>query len=58
MGADDPLLSSLLSAVAASPADLPLRLHVAGVLLERGRAAQALEHCSVGTAADCTGAGA
>jgi ATP-dependent 26S proteasome regulatory subunit len=43
---DDPLLSSLLAAVAANPDDVPLRLHVAGLLLERGRAAQAVEHCS------------
>ncbi len=47
MAADDPVLHSLLSAVAASPADIPLRLHVAGVLLQHGRAAHALEHCSV-----------
>jgi SpoVK/Ycf46/Vps4 family AAA+-type ATPase len=52
MGADDPVLPSLLSAVAASPADLPLRLHVARVLLEHGRAVQALEHCSVVLAAE------
>jgi SpoVK/Ycf46/Vps4 family AAA+-type ATPase len=43
---DDPLLSSLLAAVAASPDDVPLRLHVAGVLLDRGSAARAVEHCS------------
>src|SRR5262245_57711137 len=43
---DDPLVSSLLAAVAANPDDLPLRLHVASVLLERGRAAQAVEQCS------------
>jgi SpoVK/Ycf46/Vps4 family AAA+-type ATPase len=43
---DDPLVSSLLAAVAASPDDLPLRLRVASVLLARGRAAQAVEHCS------------
>ena len=43
---DDPLLRSLLAAVATSPADVPLRLHVATVLLDRGHPAQALEHCS------------
>jgi hypothetical protein len=43
----DPLVMSLLAAVAAAPADVPLRLHVVGVLLDRGRAAEALEHCSV-----------
>jgi AAA+ superfamily predicted ATPase len=42
----DPLVSSLLAAVAATPQDVPLRLHVAGVLLERGRPAQAAELCS------------
>ncbi len=48
MSADtpDPLLASLLAAVEAAPDDLPLRLHVAGLLLERGRAAEALLHCS------------
>ena len=43
---DDPLVSSLLAAVVARPDDVPLRLHVAGVLLDRGRPAQAVEHCS------------
>lgn len=52
MGTDDPLLASLLAAVAASPSDVPLRVHVANLLMERGMAAQALEHCSVVLAAD------
>ncbi|SHN00310.1 ATP-binding protein [Cryptosporangium aurantiacum] len=43
---EDPLLASLLAAVAAAAGDIPLRLHVAGLLLDRGRAAEALEHCS------------
>ena len=43
---DDPLVSSLLAAVAASPEDVPLRLHVVGVLLDRDRPAQAAELCS------------
>ncbi|TQS40057.1 ATP-binding protein [Cryptosporangium phraense] len=43
---DDPLLASLLAAVSAASNDVPLRLHVAGLLLDRGRAAEALEHCS------------
>jgi len=43
---EDPLLASLLAAVATAPGDIPLRLHVAGLLLDRGRAAEALEHCS------------
>ena len=32
----DPLLDSLRAAIAAAPTDIPLRLHVAGLLLERG----------------------
>jgi ATP-dependent 26S proteasome regulatory subunit len=44
---DDPLLASLLAAVEASPDDVPLRLHVAELLLTRGRAADALAHCGV-----------
>jgi SpoVK/Ycf46/Vps4 family AAA+-type ATPase len=44
---DDPLLASLLAAVEASPDDVPLRLHVAELLLARGRAADALAHCGV-----------
>ncbi|MFG1920590.1 AAA family ATPase [Cryptosporangium sp. NPDC048952] len=43
---EDPLLASLLAAVDAAAGDIPLRLHVAGLLLDRGRAAEALEHCS------------
>jgi AAA+ superfamily predicted ATPase len=42
----DPLVSSLLAAVAANPDDVPLRLHVAGVLLDRGWPAEAAELCS------------
>ena len=43
---DDVLLTSLLTAVEAAPEDVPLRLHVAGLLAERGRPAEALQHCS------------
>jgi hypothetical protein len=43
---DDPLLVSLLAAVSDRPADLPLRLHVARLLLERGRPAQAVQQCA------------
>lgn len=46
----DPLLVSLLAAVEAAPRDVPLRLHVAELLLERGRAAEALQHCSAALA--------
>jgi SpoVK/Ycf46/Vps4 family AAA+-type ATPase len=44
---EDPLLASLLAAVDANPDDVPLRLHVAELLLTRGRAADALAHCGV-----------
>ena len=44
--ADDPLLTSLLAAVAAAPDDVPLRLHVAELLAGRGRPAEALIHCT------------
>jgi AAA+ superfamily predicted ATPase len=44
---DDALLASLLAAVEAQPDDVPLRLHVAGLLLRRGRPADALAHCGV-----------
>ncbi len=51
---DDPLVTSLLAAVAAAPGDLPLRVHVAAVLLDRGRAAEALEHCAMVLRVDAT----
>jgi len=40
------LLQSLLSALSNSPDDVPLRLHIAGLLLDAGRAAEALEQCA------------
>ncbi|MEQ0557597.1 ATP-binding protein [Amycolatopsis sp. NEAU-NG30] len=40
----DPLLDSLRAAVAAAPADVPLRLHLAGLLLERGARDEAVAH--------------
>lgn len=51
---DDPLLASLLAAVSAASGDVPLRLHVAGLLLDRGRPAEALEHCSTVLRSDPT----
>nr|WP_279579272.1 hypothetical protein [Fodinicola feengrottensis] len=42
---DDPLLTSLRAAVAAAPDDVPLRLHLAGLLADREPAA-ALAECS------------
>jgi AAA+ superfamily predicted ATPase len=50
--ADDPLLTSLIAAVTANPGDVALRLHVAGMLLERGRPTEALEHCATVLRAD------
>src|SRR5690242_17248196 len=44
---DDPLLASLLDAVERNPDDVPLRLHVAELLLTRGRPADAIAHCGV-----------
>jgi len=44
---DDALLASLLAAVEARPDDVPLRLHLARLLLQHGRAADSLAQCSV-----------
>src|SRR3990170_3613431 len=49
---DDVLLTSLLTAVDAAPDDVPLRLHVATLLAERGRPAEALQPCSQALAPD------
>ncbi len=54
----DPLLDSLLAAVAARPDDVPLRLHVAGLLLDGGHPEQALTHVSAVLAATPTDAAA
>ncbi|MDX3194985.1 ATP-binding protein [Streptomyces sp. MN03-5084-2B] len=40
----DPLLDSLRAAVAAAPEDVPLRLHLAGLLLDRGVRDEAVAH--------------
>ena len=47
MPADPTLIASLERAVAASPEDLALRLHLANLLLEAGRPGDALAHCDV-----------
>ena len=44
--AEDPLIASLLDAVRRAPEDVPLRLHLAGLLLAGSRAAEALEQCA------------
>jgi SpoVK/Ycf46/Vps4 family AAA+-type ATPase len=41
---DDRLIESMEAAVAASPADVPLRLHLAALLADAGEPARALEH--------------
>jgi AAA+ superfamily predicted ATPase len=43
---DPPLLRSMMAAVENAPADVPLRLHLARLLLNEGRATEALSHCS------------
>lgn len=40
----DPLIDSLSAALDARPDDLPLRLHLAGMLLDAGRQAEAIGH--------------
>jgi AAA+ superfamily predicted ATPase len=44
---EDPLFSSLFAAVEAKPDDAALRAQVAQLLLERGRAAEALQHAAI-----------
>ncbi|QKS16455.1 AAA family ATPase [Curtobacterium sp. Csp2] len=44
---DDPLFASLFAAVQAAPDDVALRGQVAQLLLQRGRAAEALQHAAV-----------
>lgn len=41
-----PIVRSLLAAVEANPQDVPLRLHVAAVMLQHDLPAQAARHCS------------
>jgi SpoVK/Ycf46/Vps4 family AAA+-type ATPase len=43
---DSPLIDSLTAAVAASPDDLPLRLHLAELLVGAGRGAEAIGHAA------------
>jgi SpoVK/Ycf46/Vps4 family AAA+-type ATPase len=42
----DQLIASLTAAVEARPDDVPLRLHLAGLLLQRGRQADAVGHAA------------
>ena len=44
---DDPLIASLRRAVEATPADVPLRLHLAELLIGQGRGDEAVQHLGV-----------
>ncbi|WP_432494048.1 ATP-binding protein [Kineococcus auxinigenes] len=56
--ADPALIRSLLAAVDAAPDDVPLRVHVASLLLEADRADEALAHLSRALLADPSSAAA
>src|SRR2546421_989742 len=43
---DSALIESLTAAVASRPEDVPLRLHLAGLLLEAGRQQEAISHAA------------
>ncbi|UFQ13757.1 MULTISPECIES: ATP-binding protein [Streptomyces] len=47
MSEDSPLIRSLRTAVASAPTDVPLRLHLAGLLLEAGQADAAVAEVAV-----------
>lgn len=49
---DDPVISSLLAAVEASPDDVPLRLHLAELLVRAGRGPEAVAHAAILLSAD------
>jgi len=49
---EDPVIAQLVQAVEQSPEALALRLHLASLLAERGRHAEALAHCGAVLAAD------
>lgn len=49
-----PLITSLLHAVSASPKDVPLRLHLAELLIEAGRGPEAIQHCATALQHDPT----
>ncbi len=46
MATDPSIISAIAAAVEGSPGNLPLRLHLATLLLDAGRPAEALEHCT------------
>ncbi|HEV2346292.1 MAG TPA: ATP-binding protein [Actinocrinis sp.] len=49
-----PLIDSLRKAVEAAPRDVPLRLHLAGLLLDAGATAEAISHLGLVLAAEPT----
>jgi SpoVK/Ycf46/Vps4 family AAA+-type ATPase len=49
---EDPLIRELASAVERSPDVIELRLHLAGLLADKGRHAEALAHCSAALTQD------
>lgn len=49
---DERLIESLAAAVRAAPDDLPLRLHLAGLLVDAGRGPDAIAHVATVLAAD------
>ena len=51
---DERLIASLVAAVEASPGDVPLRLHLAELLLGAGRREDAVRHAATALAADPT----
>jgi SpoVK/Ycf46/Vps4 family AAA+-type ATPase len=53
-----PLIDSLRKAVQAAPQDVPLRLHLAGLLLDAGASAEAISHLGLVLAAEPTSAAA
>lgn len=53
---DERLIESLVAAVRAAPDDLPLRLHLAGLLVEADRGGEAVEHVATALAKDPTSA--
>jgi len=53
---DERLIESLAAAVRAAPDDLPLRLHLAGLLVDADRGAEAVEHVATALAKDPTSA--
>ncbi len=55
---EDPVIRELSAAVERSPEVVELRVHLAGLLADRGRYAEALGHCSAALTQDAGNAGA